>query len=1166
MSIQFILGRSGSGKTTNIINEIRQRLQDKPIGRPIIYLVPDQMTFGAEFELIRSAEVGGMIRAQTFSFSRLAWRVLQETGGITRQHLSSTGIQMLLRKLVEQYKQEFKVFAKASDKNGFIEQLETMLTEFKRYCLTPQDLEDYLASATTEIDKKSLTDKLHDMSLLYKQLELQLSQKYVDSEDYLRLLTEKVQESEYIKSADIYIDGFHSFTPQELEVVFSLMKEARNCKIALTIDRPYDDFLPHELSLFQLSGKTYHQISKLADKEGLHVEPPLVLNEQHRLTNNPSLEHLEKYYDIRPTTIFEDKTNITIFQASNRRSEIEGIARQIHTLIRQEQYRYKDIALLIRNANDYRDLIEQVFRDYEIPFFIDQKRSMLNHPIIELIRSTLEVINGNWRYESVFRAVKTELLYPLEIDKQQMREDMDLLENYVLSHGMKGSRWTKDERWTYRKFYSLDEDYVATDEEKQIEEKINYVKTLVVHPILTLQKRLKRSKSGQDLAEALFLFLEELNVPEKIEQSRLEAEARGDLLEAREHSQVWQAVVQLLDEFVELLATEDVSLTLFATIVDTGMEALKFSLVPPAIDQVLIADMEKSRFFHVKCSFIIGANDGVIPARPKEEGILTEDEREALNYQGVTLAPTARQALLDENFIIYMSLASAADKLYLSYPMADEEGKALLPSIIVKRIEEMFPQVHTHRLINEPDQLALSDQLSFIVNEQVTLSYVTSQLQLWKRGYPVHSIWWDVYNFFIQSEYEQLTRKVLGSLTYQNKLTKLERTVSRELYGEHIQGSVSRMEQFNSCAFSHFASFGLKLKERQLFKLEAPDVGQMFHSALKLISDKLQQMELDWKELTKEQCDRLSYDAVEKLAPRLQREILLSSNRFHYIKRKLQKIVSRASTILSEHAKISGFSPIGLELGFGKGGELPPIRFRLPNGCTMEVVGRIDRVDKAEGTNGVLLRIVDYKSSDKNVQLTEVYYGLALQMLTYLDVIISNSNDWLGVEATPAGVLYFHVHDPIIQANSLLAEDMLEEEIFKKFKMKGLLLGDVEAVQLMDSTLTEGKSSDVIAAGLKKDGSFRANSAIASEAEFELLRNHVRNTFEKIGTSITDGNIDISPYKLKDKLPCTFCQFKTVCQFDESLEENNYRVLKSEKNDEVIKRMREEVGLSGESY
>lgn len=1159
VSIQFILGRSGSGKTEWLLNEIRSKLSNEPLGQPIIYLVPDQMTFLAEYELVKTPGLAGMIRAQVFSFSRLAWRILQETGGIARHHLSSSGIQMMLRKLVEEHKQDLKVFTKACDKSGFISQLEAMLTEFKRYCLSPIELEQYLENADTEVDQKALTDKLHDLAILYMQLEKSLSEKYVDSEDYLRLLAEKVEDSSYLQGAELYIDGFHSFTPQEYEVIEALMGKVEKVTIALTTDQIYSDKLPHELDLFRMTGGTYFKLKQLVENTGAELHEPIVLKETPRFIDSESLSYLEQNYDVRPTFEFTKAPDITLLQAANRRAEIEGIARKINAMMKENKYRYRDLALFIRNTNEYQDLIEQVFKDYEIPFFIDQKRSMLNHPLIELIRSSLEVINGNWQYESVFRCIKTELLFPIDANKKVLREEMDQFENYVLSYGIKGARWTKDERFRYRRFYSLEDEYVVTDEEREMEEKINRLRELVVSPLHSLQKRLKRSKTGRELAESIYLYLEELHIPEKLEVIREEKEATGKLLEAREHDQVWQAVIGLLDEFVEMLDDQNISVKLFSEMLETGFEAMKFSLVPPAIDQVLIANIERSRFFHLKCTFIVGANDGIIPARPKDEGMLTEEDRERLHHQGIQLAPTVKQQLLDENFIIYLALSSPSDQLFISYPIADAEGKAMLPSIIIKRIQDMFPLIKIERLMNEPEQLDDEDQLAFLVNEDVALSYLTSQLQAWKRGYPVSSIWWDSYNYFMSSDEKEKVARVLSSLYYENKTRNLTSDTSRKLYGKHIQGSVSRMEQFNSCAFSHFASHGLKLKERQVFKLEAPDIGQMFHAALKLISDRLHDLKLDWKGLTKDQCERLSVDAVEKLAPRLQREILLSSNRHHYIKRKLQKIVARASTILSEHAKASGFAPVGLELGFGKGEQLPPMRFTLPNGCTMEVVGRIDRVDKADSSKGILLRIVDYKSSDRSLQLTEVYYGLALQMLTYLDIIISNSNRWLGMEATPAGVLYFHVHDPIVSANSLLSEEDLEDEIFKKFKMKGLLLGDEEAIQLMDQTLEAGGTSKIVAARLLKKGGFSSTSSIASEEEFNLLRTFVRQEFQKIGTHITDGVIDISPYKLKDKTPCTYCSYKSVCQFDESLEENSYRALKQEKKDELLQKIRGEV-------
>ncbi|MGM0921925.1 MAG: helicase-exonuclease AddAB subunit AddB [Bacillota bacterium] len=1161
MGVRFVLGRSGSGKTHRLLNEIRMDLFDQPEGDPIVYLVPDQMTFGIEYELIKTPDLGGMMRAQTFSFSRLAWRILQETGGISRYHISGTGIQMMLRKLVEQHKQEFKIFAKASSKSGFIEHIESMITELKRYCLTPQDMEEKLErmSVNATRQEKALADKLHDVILLYKQLEIELSGTYVDSEDYLKLLAEKIPESSYIQSADIYIDGFHSFTPQEYEVITAFMNHAKSVTIVLTADKPFHEHLPHELHLFRMTGMTYHKLSMLAEESKMDVDDVLVLNEMPRFIERPSLAHLERYLESRPVKPYEGETNAVIAQAASRRSEIEGIARKIRGFVMNESYRYKDLAVLIRNIGDYQDLIEQVFRDYEIPFFIDQKRSMLNHPVIELIRSALEVLNGNWRYEAVFRCIKTELLLPLEADKQEMREKMDQFENYVLSYGIQGSKWTKEERFVYRRYYSLDDEYVRTDEENEMEEMINQLRDLVVRPLHGLAQRMKGAKNGIGMAEALYLFLEELDIPLKLEQLRVEAEEAGRLIEAREHAQVWSAVTGMLDEFAEMMNEHSLSRKLFSEMIETGLEAMKFALVPPAIDQVVIASLERSRLLNVKISFVVGANDGVLPARPMEKGVLTEEDRMSLHHQGIELAPTAREQLLDESFIIYLALAGASHELYISYPLADEEGKALLPSMIIKRLRDLFPDIQTEIFINEPEELPEEEQLSFIVNEGVTISYLTSQLQAWKRSYPISSIWWDTYTYFTRQEQKETLSKVVGSLFYRNEAETLQSDISRELYGEHIQGSVSRMEMFKACAFSHYATHGLKLKERQYFRLEAPDIGQMFHSALKLISDRMQQLKLDWKDLSKDQCARLSHDAVETLAPRLQREILLSSNRHHYLKRKLVSIITRASSILSEHAKASGFAPAGLELGFGKGGPLPPIRFQLDNGCTMELIGRIDRVDKAESSKGVLLRIVDFKSSDKALNLAEVYYGLALQMLTYLDVIITHSKSWLGVEATPAGVLYFHVHDPMIQTASQLPQDKIEEEIFKKFKMKGLLLGDEEAVRLMDQTLDSGLSK-IVSAGLKKDGGFRSDSAIASEGEFDLLRGHVRSIFQSIGTDITNGVVDIAPYKMKEKVPCTFCSFKSVCQFDQSLAENQYRMLKDDKNDVILTRLRNEAG------
>lgn len=1167
MSLRYVIGRAGSGKSTFCLHEVQEELKQRPRGETILYIVPEQMTFQTQQALIGHEDVSGSIRAQVFSFSRLAWKVLQEVGGASRLHIDEAGVHMLLRKIVEARKEGLYVFQKAAEQNGFFEHLSSMLAEFKRYNLTPSNVYEMwqqLDTHTSGNEQKILANKMYDLQLLYDDFERALIGKYLDSEDYLQLLIEKIPHSHYVKGAQIYIDGFHSFSPQELEIIRQLLKYGARVTVTLTVDEKTLLQPTSDLDLFYKTVLTYERVKQLAHEEKITIENTIPMREQPRF-RSAALAHLEAQYESRPYQEFSGEPSMTLYTAANLRAEVEGVAREIRRLVAEEAYRYKDIAVLLRNGESYYDVMKTLFTDYDIPHFIDEKRPMSHHPLIECIRSALEVISGNWRYDAVFRCIKTELLYPLDVKKEAMREEMDEFENYCLAYGVQGKRWTTDEPWTYRRYRSLDGvNGTVTDRERVMEEKINRLRDVVRTPIIRLQKRLKRANSTLQMCEAVYLFLEELDVPKKLEDLRMRAEEGGNLLFANDHNQVWEEVMNLLDTCVEMLGEEKMSLSMFIDVMTTGLEALQFANIPPSLDQVLIANIDRSRLSNIRAAFVIGANEGVIPAAPLDGGILSDEEREVLVSAGVELAPTTRQTLLEEQFLIYQTVTRASERLYISCPLADEEGKTLLASSFIKKVKRMFPHVKEVFVTNDVNDLSHQEQISYVATPEVTLSYVTQQLQTWKRyGFEGNlDFWWDVYNFYVTTpEWKQKSSRVLSSLFYRNRAQKLSPVVSQSLYGDKIKGSVSRMELFNRCAYAHFAQHGLSLRERDIFKLDAPDIGELFHAALKKIADKLLRENRTWSDLSIKECEHLSVMVIEEIAPLLQRQILLSSNRHHYLKQKLQQIIFRTSLVLREHAKASGFVPVDLEVPFGMGaGSLPPMKFTLPNGVQMEVVGRIDRVDKAEDESGTFLRIIDYKSSAKALDLTEVYYGLALQMLTYLDVVISNANTWMKKEGavSPAGVLYFHIHNPIVEMKGNASEEEIEREILKKFKMKGLVLGDTDVVRLMDNKLVTG-SSDIISAGLKKDGSFSARSDIASEQEFTVLQEYVHHTFENIGKDITEGVIDIAPYKMGNKAACTFCNFRSVCQFDESLEDNQFRTLKDMKDSEAMEKMREEI-------
>ena len=670
---------------------------------------------------------------------------------------------------------------------------------------------------------------------------------------------------------------------------------------------------------------------------------------------------------------------------------------------------------------------------------------------------------------------------------------------------------------------------------------------------------MKKAKDGRELCEAIYLLLEELDIPGKLETLSVEAEEQEKLATSREHDQAWKAIIDLLDQFVEILGNEKISIKKFIAILDSGLEAMKFSLIPPAIDQVFVADLELSRLSHVKAAFVIGVNDGVMPAKSADDGVLSDDDRTELITNGFAIAPGNKKRLLDEEFVAYRAFTIAKNRLYLSYPLADAEGKALQPSPYIKRMKDMFPKIKESNLVNEPGELAHEEQFEYVSHPVTAIAYLTAQLQLKKRNYPIADFWWDVYNFCMATPvWKAKAERILSSLFYQNETKKLSEETSKELYGDEILASVSRMELFHGCPFSHFTTHGLRLRERDMYRLEAPHIGDLFHGALKWIADEVNRRNLSWAQLSKEQCALLAKEAVAYLAPRLQNQILLSSNRHFYIKKKLEQVIGRASHVLSSHAQSSGFSPVGIELAFGPEQELPPFAFTLKNGTRMQLQGRIDRVDKAQDDHGIYLRVIDYKSSARGLDLNEVYHGLALQMLTYLDIVITHSKQLIGEEASPAGVLYFHLHNPMIDSNKILTIDDIETEILKRFRMKGLVLGDPNLIRLMDTSLETG-SSHIIPASINKNGSLSAStkSNSANDEEFSILRRHVRNLYQESGNKIISGHVEIDPYQLKDHTPCQFCSYRPVCQFDQSLDGNQYRHIQPQKSPDVLAKIRE---------
>lgn len=1162
MTLRFVVGRSGTDKSKFCLGEIERQLLDNPQGDSIIYLVPDQMTFQEEYELLRRGIIKGSIRAHVFSFSRLAWRVFQETGGGAKKFVSSTGIQMMLRKITEENKADWQVFQNAIEKQGFMEKLEGMITEFKRYRITPEwlfELIDQMGSFMHKYQgEETLQHKLKELASIYEQLTDALKEHYIDSEDQLTLLGEKIPEASFLEGADIYVNGFHRLTPQELFVLEALMKKAKRMTVTLTLDElPYGE-IP-DLDLFYQTKKTYLDLKRLAEECQVPIEKPTVLDpEREQFAEKPYFSHLERNFDRHPAVPYEDDVPVVLAEAVHPRAEVEGIAQEILRLVRDEQYRYRDVAVYIRQSETYHNLIQTIFQDYQIPVFVDEKRTMLNHPLIELIRSGLDMVESNWRYEAVFRVLKTDFIPVFDELHPLNRDGIDELENYVLEFGIRTrSQWLSEEPWIYQRFRGFDAKKKTTKELEK-EERINRLRLQVTDALADFDEKVRKARTVQDKCEAIYMWLEQLGVPVTLESWRDQYDEEGLIEQAREQEQVWDAVIHLLDEMVEMIGSETLSFSVFRQMLETGFESLEFAHVPPSMDHVIVATVDRSRTSSVKCAFLLGVNEGAWPLKPASDGIISEEERQLLTEHGLQLADSSSRKLLDDRFYVYLAFTAPSEYLWVSYTLADEEGNSKTPSPLISRLKDLFPKLNTRLLLEDEDE---KDPLRFISVPSKSRSVLTSQLAKYLRGYPMHKSYWDVLNWFLLNEPKETdTKRIFMSLFYENKPKNLSKHTAEKIYPKQLKTSVSRLETFYRCQYQHFARYTLNLEERPVYKLDAPDIGQLFHEALKQITDWLFQEGRSFRELNKLEAEQYARKATKKLSPVLQHQILFSSNRYQYILQKLEQVVIRAAKILTDQARRSEFTPAGVEVGFGPGQKLPPMVLPLKDGYELVLRGRIDRVDRADVNDQLFLRIIDYKSSRKDLSLTEVYYGLALQMLAYLDVILNHAEQWLGKGASPAGVLYFHVHNPMISDPSSLNAEDIEKEIFKQFKMKGLLLEDEDLVKRMDTELTSGYSP-VVPAGLKKNGGFYKRGSNTIEASLlEGLQDYVRKLMKNAGISIIDGKLGMDPYKMKNQLACSYCSFRSLCQFDPTLEENNFRMLKNLDDEDVLNQVKGEEG------
>ena len=1112
MSLRIIYGKSGSGKSSYIYNEINNKIKENK--KEKIYIItPEQFSFTAEKKLMENKT--SIINAEVITFNRMAYRVMNEVGGVIQNNLTKCGKSMLIYSILQKEKKNLNLLNK-SDEN--IDLAMRTISEFKKNQVSI----DELKKETENINDNYLKIKLQDLILIYEKFNDNIENKYIDETDLLTKLSENIEKTNLFKNAEFYIDEFVGYTKQELEIIKKLLNICKNVTITFCIDNLELNSSP-DTDIFYPNKITLNKILKLLNNNE-KIET-VNLNKIYRFKNE-ELIYLENYlYNLKIKKYEKEIKNINLFLSKNQYAEIEYVAKNIIQLIKNEKYKFNEIGIITKNVNQYASLIKAIFAKYDIPVYIDEKKDLKQNILIRYILSILEIIIKNYSYEAVFNYLKIDFL---EIEE----DDIFKLEKYCIKYGIKNNKFKKDF------IYEINN------------EKIKYLNELrkkIINPIINLEKKINKKQSIKNIIKEIYLFLINENIENKLKEkiNKLNNENKFEL--AKELKISYEIIINIFDEITNIFSDEEMTLKDFYKIFQIGLKNSSLGKIPSNQDGVTVGDTERSRTHKVKAIFIIGLNDGIFPSVNKDEGFINDTDRSFLKDNGIELAKGTLENLYDDNFNIYKAFTTAEEELFLSYCQSDTDGKSLRPSTLILKIKKIFP--------NLKEENDIIENKKYLINEKELYEQFISKIFLNYDNKKINNEIFLLYKYFLENEkYKKILK---NNLNYIKKLKipeKIKKENIQKLYGNKLKTSLSKLETFKSCPYEYFLQYSLKIKEKEELKIKSLDTGSFMHEVINSFFEEINDKKINIKEIDNEQTEKIINEIIEKKLENNKNYIFTATEKYKLLVERLKRIILKALKYIILGLKSSDFSIIGTEVEFDeKKGKYKPIKINLENGKTVEIVGKIDRIDIAKDENNKYIRIIDYKSSIKDIDYTNIYAGLQLQLITYSDAMCK-IEDFI-----PAGILYFNLLEQMINSEKKMTEEEIEEKIKNNFKMKGLILADVKVAQMQDNNLMPSTSSKIIPAYMDKTGTLSSKkSSIATKGEFEKLQKYVNNTIKEISEEILKGNIELKPYYKNKKTPCEYCSYKNICEFNSGIFKTGYRFINKKEKEDIFESLEKE--------
>ncbi|WP_329885982.1 PD-(D/E)XK nuclease family protein [Pseudoramibacter faecis] len=1070
MTIRLITGRgagSARQKTQIVYRQIHQKLM---AGADRCFLiVPESFTYSAERGLIDATGMRGLMGAEVMSLDRLATRVFSEAGGATAHFIDGHGQRMLLTKSILSSRDALQIYGKSVGRRGFLRDMEDFIGELKESHIEGETLKQKCAALP---EASLLSRKLADAGTIYDAYEATLGADRLDEVDRARLLCKKIGQTAFLKDASIWLDKFYTFSEKDFEVIAALAARASTLTMTLLVD---EDPAAGDGEIFAIARKTRARMQTLAETLHRPFEVETVGGNQKTAADLAHLEH--EWFAAVPRAYHGAASRVSLHACTDLWQEAEKAAQQIVSWTRDQGYRYGDMTILVGSPETMGEGIARALAMYEIPSFVDRLEPVTGHPLVAFLFAALDAVRYHFEGSSVTVYAKTAFS---GLDRDLAMD----LENYAKAFGIAGWRWQqpfeqndpRDGRRSAETLWNL--------------AALNAAKETLLAPLTALSRNFEKPAVYAVYLRALVQFLEATEVQKQLDVRADAAMAAGDYKTAAINNQIWNTLMTVFEQIDTALGSDTGDIAAFIQILQSGIETYHVGVLPEQRDAVAITDALRSRSDGTKILMILGANEGMLPAEHNRFPVLTDRERGIVGLQNDSRYLQTREA-----YVLYMQVSGVSDALYCSYAMNDADGKSLRPSHLVQKLKLIFPTLPMHSAVADDAEAAL---------DWVTGTAATVNTLLLKRAGEADPV--------TDAVSAALAKGADAAPAFFPHRPGIAPATAAALYDQPLQVSVSRVERFNACPFAYFVDYGLRPVPIDPFEVTPPDIGQVMHALIERLFKWAEEQGTTLDALPAADRAALVNLFLADLLAHARHDVFNRSGKFRYQGRKLHRVGVKTLAALSDHLTRGAFT-------FRCGEQFFDAPLPLAGG-EAAVRGIVDRIDTYRAGEETFVKIIDYKTGNREVSPAEIYYGLSLQLLVYMDASLQMLSSE-GQKALPGGAFYFHVDDPAVESDSRDALAVQREQL-EAFRMNGIYLDDARVMQALDDS--GAKKSPVYAKGSK--------ASRYDLAAFNGLLHYARQSVKQSAEAMLAGNIAVSPYQLKGAMACDRCAYQSICGYD----------------------------------